>query len=54
MIRPTGWVVVEHGREEPAVPEIGRLVQQLARRFGDTHIALYQAGTMHEGDHGGA
>ena len=49
-----GWVVVEHGRGEPAAPEIGGLVQQLARRYGDTHIALYQAGAPRESNHGDA
>lgn len=43
-----GWVLVEHGGGEPAAPEVGGLVQQLTRRYGDTHIALYQAGAAHE------
>jgi 16S rRNA (guanine966-N2)-methyltransferase len=49
-----GWVVVEHGRGESAAPEIGGLLQQLARRYGDTRIALYQAGTTCASDHGDA
>ena len=49
-----GWVVVEHGRGELAAPEIGGLVQQLARRYGDTHIALYQAGATRESNDGDA
>jgi 16S rRNA G966 N2-methylase RsmD len=39
-----GWVVVEHGRGEDAAVEIGRFTQELSRRYGDTHIALYQSG----------
>ena len=43
LITPGGWVVVEHGRREPAAPTVGRLVQRLARHYGDTDIALYEA-----------
>jgi 16S rRNA (guanine(966)-N(2))-methyltransferase RsmD len=50
LVADGGLVVVEHGRGEPAAPEVGGLVQELARRYGDTHIALYRATT--EGDHG--
>jgi len=49
-----GWVVVEYGRRESAALEIGGLVQQLARRYGDTRIAIYQAGATSENDHGDA
>jgi 16S rRNA (guanine(966)-N(2))-methyltransferase RsmD len=49
-----GWVVVEHGRGEPAAPQIGVLAQQVARRYGDTHIAIYRAGASNESDHGDA
>jgi 16S rRNA G966 N2-methylase RsmD len=49
-----GWIVVEHGRGEPAAPESGGFVQRLARRYGDTHIALYQAGVRCTSDHGEA
>lgn len=48
-----GWIVVEHGRGEPAA-EIRGLVQQLTRRYGDTQIALYQAGAGDEDEHGDA
>jgi 16S rRNA (guanine(966)-N(2))-methyltransferase RsmD len=49
-----GWVVVEHGGGEPAAAEVGGLVQELARRYGDTHIALYRTGARGEGGHGHA
>ena len=49
-----GWIVVEHGRSEPPAVEIGGLVQELTRRYGDTHIALYRAGAEDEVDHGDA
>lgn len=39
-----GWVVVEHGRGEPAARTVGRFSQELSRSYGDTHIALYRAG----------
>jgi 16S rRNA (guanine(966)-N(2))-methyltransferase RsmD len=45
-----GWVVVEHGRHEPAAPTVGRLVRRLARRYGDTHIAIYQMGGAEDDD----
>lgn len=43
LITPGGWVVVEHGRREPAAPTVGRLVQRLSRRYGDTEISVYEA-----------
>ncbi len=48
---PGGWVVVEHGSKEPAAPTVGRFERRLARRYGDTHIAIYQMGGA-EGDDG--
>ncbi len=38
-----GRVVVEHGRGEAAAAEVGRFRQELTRRYGDTHIAIYRA-----------
>lgn len=49
-----GWVVVEHGRGEPAAETIGRFSRELSRRYGDTQIALYRAGTPPTNDHAGA
>lgn len=51
ILAPDAWIVVEHGRDESAPPAVGRFVQQLARRYGDTHIALYAAGTTPEDTH---
>jgi len=49
-----GLVVVEHGRGEEAAPAIGRFTQELGRRYGDTHIALYRAGASRKSDDGDA
>jgi 16S rRNA (guanine(966)-N(2))-methyltransferase RsmD len=49
-----GLVVVEHGGGEPAAPEVGALVQEIARRYGDTHVALYRASSEGEVEHGDA
>jgi 16S rRNA (guanine(966)-N(2))-methyltransferase RsmD len=54
VMAPDAWIVVEHGREEPAPPTVGHFVQQLARRYGDTHIALYAADSTSEVSHGDA
>jgi 16S rRNA (guanine966-N2)-methyltransferase len=53
LVEAEGWVVVEHGREELAAPEVGSLVQRHATRFGDTHVALYSTASD-EDDHGDA
>ena len=52
LVAAGGLVVVEHGRGEAAAPEVGRLVQQIARRYGDTHIAVYRANERDEDEHG--
>ncbi len=52
LVAEGGLVVVEHGRGEPAAPEVGVLVQQIARRYGDTHIAVYRANERDEDEHG--
>jgi 16S rRNA (guanine(966)-N(2))-methyltransferase RsmD len=52
LVRPGGWVVVEYDGHEPTAPEVGRLVQHITRRYGDTHVALYRA--RDEGDDGDA
>jgi 16S rRNA (guanine(966)-N(2))-methyltransferase RsmD len=49
-----GWVVVEYGGGEEPSSAIGRLTQELSRRYGDTQIALYHARAEREGDHGDA
>ncbi|MCC6763716.1 MAG: 16S rRNA (guanine(966)-N(2))-methyltransferase RsmD [Deltaproteobacteria bacterium] len=49
-----GWVVVEHGRGEPAARTVGRFSQELNRRYGDTNIAFYRAGASRTGEHAGA
>ena len=49
-----GMVVAEHGRGEAAEPAVGGLVQDLARRYGDTHVAVYRAHTDREDEHGHA
>jgi 16S rRNA (guanine966-N2)-methyltransferase len=54
LVVENGLVVVEHGRGETAAAEVGGLVRELARRYGDTHIALYRVGRTHEGEHGDA
>lgn len=54
LVADGGWIVVEHGRGEPAAPIIGRFSQELDRRYGDTNIALYRAGASGAGDHAGA
>jgi 16S rRNA (guanine966-N2)-methyltransferase len=54
LLAPDAWIVVEHGREEPVPPAVGRCTQQLARRYGDTRVAVYAAGPNPEVDHGDA
>jgi len=49
-----GWIVVEYGRGEEPSPAIGRFTQELSRRYGDTRIALYQAGAERGGGDGDA
>lgn len=45
-----GWVVVEHGRGEPAEPTAGHFTQELSRRYGDTQIAIYRRATPTDDD----
>lgn len=40
-----GWIVVEHGRGEEAASTVGHFMQELSRRYGDTHIAIYRRAT---------
>jgi 16S rRNA (guanine(966)-N(2))-methyltransferase RsmD len=54
LVRPGGWVVVEHGREEEPQERIGALQRSDQRRYGDTRIALFTAGTPAEGEAHGA
>jgi len=48
------WIVVEHGREEPAPLAVGRFIRQVARRYGDTHVAVYAPDSAAEDKHGDA
>jgi 16S rRNA G966 N2-methylase RsmD len=54
LLTPDAWIVVEHGRDEPAPEAVGRYPRQLARRYGDTHVAVYAAGAPSEEPHGDA
>ena len=54
VLTPDAWIVVEHGRDEPAPAAVGPYVRQLARRYGDTHVALYSADSAREDVHGDA
>ena len=47
VVREGGWIVAEHGRGEEPAPVIGRLVRELDRRYGDTHISLYRVDPTH-------
>ena len=49
LVRPGGWVVVEHGREEEPDERIGALQRSDQRRYGDTRIALFTAAGPAEG-----
>jgi 16S rRNA (guanine(966)-N(2))-methyltransferase RsmD len=48
------WIVVEHGRDEPAPLAVGRFVRHVARRYGDTHVAVYAPDAAAEVTHGDA
>jgi 16S rRNA (guanine966-N2)-methyltransferase len=52
LVQAGGWVVVEHGSQELPASTVGRLGQQVSRRYGDTHVAFYQV--RGEGDDGDA
>lgn len=54
LVNDDGLVVVEHGKGEEAAPAVGLLVQELARRYGDTHVAVYRADASGEVEHGDA
>ncbi len=54
VLTPDAWIVVEHGRDEPAPPAVGAYARQLARRYGDTHVALYAADSVREDADGDA
>jgi 16S rRNA (guanine(966)-N(2))-methyltransferase RsmD len=43
LVTDGGVVVAEHGRGEAAEATVGALVMDLARRYGDTHVAVYRA-----------
>lgn len=45
-----GWIVVEHGGGEPVEPVVGHFTQELNRRYGDTHIAIYRRATATHDD----
>lgn len=45
-----GWIVVEHGGSEPVEPVVGHFTQELNRRYGDTHIAIYRRATATHDD----
>ena len=52
LVEAGGWIVVEHGRGESAAPVLGHFTQELSRRYGDTHIAIYRRATStpHDAD----
>jgi 16S rRNA (guanine(966)-N(2))-methyltransferase RsmD len=52
LVRPGGWVVVEHGREEEPSERIGTLRRSDQRRYGDTRIAFFTAAPAERGAHG--
>ncbi len=45
MVRASGWVVVEHSRDEELEENPGRLERREARRYGGTVVSFYQAGS---------
>jgi len=49
VVLPGGLIVAEHGGGEDAAPAVGRLVRELERRYGDTHVSIYRAASENHG-----